>query len=157
MYCPFCNQKESRVLESRLADENSSIRRRRECENCKKRFTTYERIESVHLLVVKSSGAREPYSREKLRTGIVTACRKTTVSAQQIDELLDALELDLQVTGKREIASSQLGELILASLAVLNEVAYVRFASVYRQFQSIEDFVAELNRLGKPYSLGLEQ
>lgn len=147
MYCPFCNQKDSRVLESRIADENSSIRRRRECETCKKRFTTYERVESIQLLVVKSSGAREPYTREKLRVGIVTACRKTTVSAQQIDELIESVEFELQRFGKREIASSQLGSLILTRLATLNDVAYVRFASVYRQFQSIQDFVEELQRL----------
>ena len=148
MYCPFCNQKDSRVLESRIADENSSIRRRRECESCKKRFTTYERVETFQLLVVKSSGAREPYSRDKLRTGIATACRKTTVTAQQIDELIESLEMELQLIGKREIASSQLGKLILNRLSALNDVAYVRFASVYRQFQSINDFVSELQRLG---------
>jgi transcriptional repressor NrdR len=147
VYCPFCNQKDSRVLESRIADENSSIRRRRECENCKKRFTTYERVESIQLLVVKSSGAREPYSREKLRAGIVTACTKTTVSAQQIDELIESVELELQLFGKREIATSQLGGLVLTRLAALNDVAYVRFASVYRQFQSIQDFVQELQRI----------
>lgn len=147
MYCPFCNQKDSRVLESRIADENSSIRRRRECESCKKRFTTYERIESFQLLVVKSSGAREPYTREKLRAGISTACRKTTVTAQQIDELIESVELELQVLGKREIASSQLGKLVLSRLSALHDVAYVRFASVYRQFQSIDDFVQELQRL----------
>lgn len=149
MFCPFCNQKDSRVLESRLAEENSSIRRRRECESCKKRFTTYERIESIQLLVVKNSGARELYSREKLRAGIVTACRKTTVSAAQIDELIESLELELQLFGKKEISSSQLGELSLARLAILNEVAYIRFASVYRQFQSIEDFVNVLNGLAE--------
>jgi transcriptional repressor NrdR len=147
VYCPFCNQKDSRVLESRIADENSSIRRRRECESCRKRFTTYERIESFQLLVVKSSGAREPYTREKLRAGISTACRKTTVTAQQIDELIESVELELQVLGKREIASSQLGKLVLGRLSALHDVAYVRFASVYRQFQSIDDFVQELQRL----------
>lgn len=150
MYCPFCNTKDSRVLESRIAEENSSIRRRRQCEACKKRFTTYERIETIQLLVVKSSGAREPYSREKLGAGISTACRKTTVNAQQIDELIESVELELQLIGKREINSSQLGGLVLERLAALNDVAYVRFASVYRQFQSIEDFVTELQRLAKP-------
>ncbi|MBX9686205.1 MAG: transcriptional regulator NrdR [Candidatus Obscuribacterales bacterium] len=147
MFCPFCQQNDSRVLESRLSEENTSIRRRRECESCKKRFTTYERIESIQILVVKNSGSREPYSREKLMTGIVTACRKTTVSAAQIEELIDALELELQVLGKREIQSSQLGELTLARLRLLNQVAYVRFASVYRQFQSVEDFISELQEL----------
>lgn len=147
MYCPFCQQKDSRVLESRINDENKSMRRRRECESCKKRFTTYERVESIQVLVVKNSGGREPYSREKLMAGIVTACRKTSVSAEQIEEVLDGLELELQVLGKREIASRQLGELVLSRLKLLNEVAYVRFASVYRQFQSVENFIEELKVL----------
>ncbi len=149
MYCPFCQQNDSRVLESRLSEENTSIRRRRECESCKKRFTTYERIESIQILVIKSSGDREPYTREKLLTGILTACRKTSVSAAQIEELIDSLELELQILGKREIQSKHLGELILDRLKLLNEVAYVRFASVYRQFQSVEDFIQELNRLAQ--------
>ncbi len=153
VYCPFCQQNDSRVLESRLSEENTSIRRRRECESCKKRFTTYERIESIQLLVIKSSGDREPYSREKLLTGIVTACRKTTVNAAQIQELIDGLELELQILGKREINSKFLGELILKRLQLLNEVAYVRFASVYRQFQSVEDFIQELNQLANERSL----
>ena len=147
MYCPFCQQKDSRVLESRISDENKSMRRRRECESCKKRFTTYERVESIQVLVVKNSGGREPYSREKLRAGIVTACRKTSVTAVQIDEILDGLELELQVLGKREISSRQLGELVLSRMKFLNEVAYVRFASVYRQFQSVENFIEELKQL----------
>jgi transcriptional repressor NrdR len=153
VYCPFCQQNDSRVLESRLSEENTSIRRRRECETCKKRFTTYERVESIQVLVIKSSGDREPYSREKLLTGIVTACRKTTVSAAQIQELIEGLELELQILGKKEIQSKQLGELILDRLQLLNEVAYVRFASVYRQFQSVEDFIQELNRLAHDRSL----
>ena len=153
MYCPFCHEKVSRVLESRLSEENSAIRRRRECESCQKRFTTYERIESIQLLIIKSHGGREPYSREKLMTGIVIACRKTTVSAEQIGEMLDSLELELQILGKREIQSAQLGELVLSRLRLLNEVAYVRFASVYRQFQSVEDFIAELKLLAEERSL----
>jgi transcriptional repressor NrdR len=154
VYCPFCRENTSRVLESRLSEENSAIRRRRECESCQKRFTTYERVESIQLLVIKSHGGREPYSREKLRAGIVTACRKTTVSAEQIAEMLDSLELELQTAGKREIPSSHLGELVLARLRSLNEVAYVRFASVYRQFQSVQDFICELNALaGERFSL----
>ncbi len=147
MYCPFCSKKDSRVLESRLSEENTSIRRRRECESCKKRFTTYERIESIQLLVIKNSGSREPYNREKLRDGILTACRKTTVAASQVEEILDGLELELAILAKREIQSSKLGELVLQRLRLLNQVAYVRFASVYRQFQSIEDFIEELNEL----------
>lgn len=147
MYCPFCQQKDSRVLESRVSEENKTMRRRRECESCKRRFTTYERVETIQVLVVKNSGSREAYSREKLMAGIVTACRKTSVSAEQIEEILDAIELEFQILGKREIASQHLGELVLARLKILNEVAYVRFASVYRQFQSIENFIEELRAL----------
>ncbi len=147
MYCPFCQQKDSRVLESRVSEENKTMRRRRECETCKRRFTTYERVETIQVLVVKNSGSREAYSREKLMTGIVTACRKTSVSAEQIEEILDAIELEFQILGKREIASQNLGELVLARLKLLNEVAYVRFASVYRQFQSVENFIEELRGL----------
>jgi transcriptional repressor NrdR len=106
---------------------------------------------------VKASGGREPYSREKIKAGIVTACRKTTVSADQIEELIDGLELELQILGKREISSSQLGQLLLARLKLMNEVAYVRFASVYRQFQSVEDFILELKRLADERSLTIAE
>jgi transcriptional repressor NrdR len=147
MYCPFCNAKDSRVLESRLTAENSSVRRRRQCESCHRRFTTYERVEVIQLLVVKRSGNREPYMREKLRAGVARACAKTPVTAEQIDDLVDSVENELASLGKREIASSLLGEMALSRLRALNQVAYVRFASVYRQFQSVEDFIAELNTL----------
>lgn len=157
MHCPFCQQNESRVLESRMSDENKAIRRRRECELCKKRFTTYERIESIQILVVKASGGREAYSREKIKAGIVTACRKTTVSADQIEDLIDGMELELQILGKREISSSQLGQLVLSRLKLMNEVAYVRFASVYRQFQSVEDFIREMKRLADERSLSIAE
>ncbi len=147
MYCPFCNHKDSRVLESRLTAENSSVRRRRQCESCEKRFTTYERLESLQFLVVKSSGNRQPYTREKLRAGVARACAKTMVTAEQIDDIVDAVEAELAQLGKREVPSSMLGELALARLKHLNQVAYVRFASVYRQFRSVEDFIEELNSL----------
>lgn len=147
MYCPFCSHKDSRVLESRLTSENSSVRRRRECEACDRRFTTYERVETIQLLVVKSSGAREPYNREKLRSGISSACAKTMVTAEEIENLVDSVENELAAAGKREVLSSALGDLVLMRLRSLNEVAYVRFASVYRAFQSIEDFIDELNAL----------
>jgi len=146
MYCPFCNSKDSRVLESRLTGENS-VRRRRECETCQKRFTTYERAEAMQLLVVKRSGNREPYSREKLRAGISRACAKTMVTAEQVDDLVDSVENELATIGKREISASVLGEMALSRLRKLNQVAYVRFASVYRQFQSVEDFINELKSL----------
>lgn len=147
MYCPFCNHKDSRVLESRLTAENSSVRRRRECESCSRRFTTYERVEVIQLLVVKRSGNREPYVREKLRAGIARACAKTAVTAGQIDELVDSVEGEMAADGKREVTAAQLGEATLAKLRGLNQVAYVRFASVYRQFRSIDDFISELRSL----------
>ena len=146
MLCPFCNAKDSRVLESRLAGENS-VRRRRQCETCNKRFTTYERVEVMQLLVIKRSGSREPYAREKLRAGVSRACSKTMVTAEQIDDLVDSVETELTSDGKREVTATNLGEIALAKLRNLDQVAYVRFASVYRQFRSIEDFVAELHLL----------
>jgi transcriptional repressor NrdR len=146
MFCPFCNHRESRVLESRLTTENS-VRRRRECEGCGKRFTTYEKLEVIQFLVVKRSGIREPYTREKLRAGLSRACAKTTVTAEQIDDLMDAVENELLSSGRREVAASLLGEIALSLLSRVDQVAYVRFASVYRQFRSIEDFIAELTRL----------
>lgn len=149
MLCPFCNSENSRVLESRTTEESSSIRRRRECEapGCNKRFTTYERIEVMPVLVVKRSGEREPYSREKLRSGIVRACEKTLINAEQIDNIIENIENELAKQGKREVSSAILGKLVLNELKDLDQVAYVRFASVYRQFRSIDDFIKELQDL----------
>src|SRR5882757_6981132 len=129
MFCPFCNHRDSRVLESRLTGEKS-VRRRRQCEQCDKRFTTYERVEVVQFLVVKRSGSREPYMREKLRAGLTRAVSKTKITAEQIDDLVDALENELASLGKREVPSTLLGEFALARLRNLDEVAYVRFACV---------------------------
>ena len=149
MLCPFCHSENSRVLESRTTEEGSSIRRRRECENsnCSKRFTTYERIEVMPVLVVKRSGEREPYSREKLRLGLVRACEKTLINAAQIDSIIENIENELIIQGKREVNSYLIGELILNELKDLDQIAYVRFASVYRQFRSIDDFIKELQEL----------
>lgn len=149
MHCPFCSSENSRVLESRTTEEGNSIRRRRECENtvCNKRFTTYERIEVMPVLVVKRSGQREPYSREKLRAGIVRACEKTLISAEQIDNVIEDIENELAKHGKREVSSTVLGELVLNELRSLDQVAYVRFASVYRQFRNVDDFIKELQEL----------
>ncbi len=149
MLCPFCNSENSRVLESRTTEEGTSIRRRRECENttCNKRFTTYERIEVMPVLVVKRSGEREPYSREKLRAGVVRACEKTLINATQIDNVIEVIENELAKQGKREVNSSVLGKLVLNELKDLDQIAYVRFASVYRQFRSIDDFIKELQEL----------
>ena len=149
MLCPFCSSENSRVLESRTTEEGTSIRRRRECENvkCAKRFTTYERLEVMPVLVVKRSGEREPYSREKLRSGIVRACEKTLITAEQIDNVIESIESELAKQGKREVSSATLGKFVLSELKDLDQVAYVRFASVYRQFRSIEDFIKELQEL----------
>lgn len=147
MHCPFCNNKDSRVLESRQTAEQASVRRRRECEACRRRFTTYERVETVQFLVIKSSGEREPYNREKLQAGILSACAKTMVTADQVETLVDAVETELMGWNKREVSSSDLGDLVLSRLRTLNQVAYVRFASVYKQFQSIDDFINELRAL----------
>jgi transcriptional repressor NrdR len=152
MICPFCNQKDSRVLESRLTSENS-VRRRRQCEHCDKRFTTYERLEVIQLLVVKRSGNREPYTREKFQAGVARAAAKTMVTAEQVDDLVESVESELGSLGKREVPSTLLGELALARLGNLDHVAYVRFASVYRQFRSIDDFISELNTLRDTKSL----
>ena len=149
MHCPFCSSENSRVLESRTTEEGNSIRRRRECENtvCNKRFTTYERIEVMPVLVVKRSGQREPYAREKLRAGIARACEKTLISAEQIDNVIEDIENELAKHGKREVTSTVLGELVLNELRSLDQVAYVRFASVYRQFRNVDDFIKELQEL----------
>lgn len=149
MLCPFCYSENSRVLESRTTEEGASIRRRRECENlsCSRRFTTYERIETMPVLVIKRSGEREPYSREKLRAGIVRACEKTLITAEQIDNVIEDIENELAKQGKREVSSAILGKLVLDELKDLDQVAYVRFASVYRQFRSIDDFIKELQEL----------
>ena len=149
VHCPFCKSENSRVLESRTTEEGSTIRRRRECENtsCVKRFTTYERVEVMPVLVVKKSSEREPYSREKLRLGLVRACEKTNITAEQIENVIDEIENELAKHGKREINSIAIGSLVLTHLKDLDPVAYVRFASVYRQFKSVDDFIKELQDL----------
>ncbi|MGB3692308.1 MAG: transcriptional regulator NrdR [Spirulinaceae cyanobacterium] len=147
MQCPSCQHTDSRVLESRSTERGQSVRRRRECLLCKNRFTTYERIEFVPITVHKRDGSKESFARSKLLRGIVRACEKTVVTHQQIEELVDDLETQIQQRSGREIASYEIGELVLKYLSQENEVAYVRFASVYRQFQGIKDFVETLNQL----------
>jgi transcriptional repressor NrdR len=147
MQCPFCQHTDSRVLESRSAEMGRSIRRRRECLRCERRFTTYERIEFVPITVVKRDGDREPFDRSKLLRGIVTASGKTGLTALRIEALVDDLEAEFQQRAVREITSTEIGEAVLRNLQNLSEVAYVRFASVYRQFQGVRDFVDELHRL----------
>ncbi|MDJ0688996.1 MAG: transcriptional regulator NrdR [Xenococcaceae cyanobacterium MO_188.B32] len=147
MQCPYCQNTESRVLESRSTEGRQSIRRRRECLNCKHRFTTYERIEFVPITVIKRDGKRESFDRSKLLRGIIRACEKTGISYQRIESLVDEIEVQLQQNFEREFTSNEIGELVLKYLRKENEVAYVRFASVYRKFQGIKDFVETLHQL----------
>ena len=147
MQCPFCQHPNNRVLESRSAESDRSIRRRRECLDCERRFTTYERIEYVPITVIKRDGARESFDRSKLLRGVVTACEKTGVSAHAMELLVDEIEAELQQQAIREVASEEIGEKVLIRLRRLSEVAYVRFASVYRQFQGIRDFAEALSQM----------
>jgi transcriptional repressor NrdR len=147
MRCPYCQHTDSRVLESRATEAGQSIRRRRECLRCKHRFTTYERIEFVPITVIKRDGKRESFDRSKLLRGIVRACEKTGIPQRRLEVLVDELEAELQQRFGREVTSNEIGELVLGYLRSESEVAYVRFASVYRQFQGIRDFVETLDHL----------
>lgn len=147
MRCPFCQHGDNRVLESRSAEAGQSVRRRRECLKCSRRFTTYERIEFVPVTVIKRNGDRQSFDRYKLLKGIVRACEKTGISSPQMENIVDEIESDLQQRLIREVPSSEIGELVLDSLKALSEVAYIRFASVYRKFQGIRDFVDTLAQL----------
>ena len=147
MQCPSCQHTDSRVLESRSADTGRSVRRRRECLHCEFRFTTYERVETVPITVVKRNGTREAFNRSKLLHGLIRACEKTGLEPSRLESVVDELELQLQGRSGREVASNEIGELVLQQLAGMSDVAYVRFASVYRQFQSVSDFVATLDGL----------
>ncbi|MFZ4640074.1 MAG: transcriptional regulator NrdR [Nodosilinea sp.] len=151
MHCPFCQHPHNRVLESRSAESGRSIRRRRECLSCDRRFTTYERIEYVPITVIKRSQDQELFNRSKLLQGIVRACEKSPVSAQVIETIVDDIEAELQQRSNREVTSAEIGELVLVKLEPISEVAFIRFASVYRQFQGIRDFVDTLKKLqGSP-------
>ena len=149
MQCPSCQHTDSRVLESRAADSGRSVRRRRECLNCEFRFTTYERVETVPITVVKRNGTRETFNRAKLLHGLLRACEKTGLEPARLEAVVDEIELELQQRSGREVTSSEIGELVLRHLSEMSEVAYVRFASVYRQFQGMTDFVATLEGLDK--------
>lgn len=147
MKCPFCGEIDNKVIDSRLSKDGHAVRRRRECIVCTRRFTTYEHIEEVTVMIVKKDGRREVFSREKVRSGIKKACEKRNISVHVIDQFLDELERDLRETGEKEIPSHELGEQIMMKLHELDGVAYVRFASVYREFKDVNDFVAELKSL----------
>lgn len=147
MRCPYCGNNESKVVDSRPTDEETAIRRRRECEKCAKRFTTYEKIEEVPLFIVKKDGSRELYQRSKIMNGFLKACEKRPVSIKQIEEVVDEIEKELYNSMDKEIDSKRVGELVMQRLKQLDDVAYVRFASVYRQFKDLNTFIEELNKL----------
>lgn len=149
MLCPFCNCENSKVLESRTTAERSSIRRRRECEHCTKRFTTYERVELMPVMVLKKDGSKEDYSSEKIFNSIKRACYKSNVSMAQMEEILESVENDLLNSGKRDITSNTIGKLILDKLKIVEQVAYIRYASYYNQFTKPEDFIEEAHCLIK--------
>lgn len=147
MKCPYCSYSESKVIDSRPTDEGAKIRRRRECMKCQKRFTTYEVIESLPLIVVKKDKAREEFDRNKLLKGMRHACEKRPVSTEDLERMVNEIEQDLQNTLDREVSSTKIGELAMQKLKAVDEVAYVRFASVYRQFKDINTFMNELSKL----------
>ncbi len=147
MKCPYCGYKESKVVDSRPAEEGSSIRRRRECLSCGKRFTTYETVESMPMVVVKRDGSRQTFDRRKLVNGMLRACEKRPVSVAQLEKIGEEIEQELQNSLEREISTEHVGELVMDKLKAVDEVAYVRFASVYRQFKDINTFMRELNKL----------
>lgn len=149
MKCPYCGYEESKVIDSRPADEGERIRRRRECLKCAKRFTTHEVIETVPIIVVKRDKSREVFDRDKLIGGLLRACEKRPVSIEQIENMVDSIESHLQSSLDREVTSKNIGELCMEQLKNVDEVAYVRFASVYRQFKDINTFMEELNKLLK--------
>ncbi len=147
MKCPFCGAIDNKVIDSRLSKDGNAIRRRRECIVCIRRFTTYERLEEIPIMIIKKDGRREIFSRDKVRSGIQRACEKRDVSMNVIEEFLDELERDLRDTGEKEIPSTAIGEKVMEKLHEIDDIAYVRFASVYREFKDVNDFVSELKNL----------
>ena len=147
MRCPFCNQENTRVVDSRPVEENNSIRRRRLCDMCGKRFTTYEKVETIPLIFIKKDMGREQYKRSKVEDGVLRACYKRPISAEQVAEAVDAVETRIFNEGEREIPSSRIGELVMEQLKALDGVAYVRFASVYREFKDVNTFMDELKKI----------
>lgn len=147
MKCPFCGEINNKVIDSRLSKDGNVIRRRRECIVCRRRFTTYEHIEEIPVMIIKKDGRREVFSIDKLRSGIQKACQKRNISVNIIEDFLDELERDLRESGEKEIPSHKIGERVMAKLHEIDDVAYVRFASVYREFKDVNDFVSELKSL----------
>lgn len=151
MKCPFCGNEDTRVIDSRPADDGSSIRRRRQCDKCDKRFTTYEKIETIPMVVIKKDNIREPYDRAKIEAGIMRSCHKRPVSIEQITNMVDEIESVIFSYESKEVPSSVIGELIMEKLQKIDQVAYVRFASVYREFQDVDTFMSELQKIIKKH------
>lgn len=147
MKCPFCNNENTRVIDSRPAEDNNSIRRRRMCDECGKRFTTYEKVETIPLVVIKKDNNREPYERSKIEAGVMRACHKRPISVHQINAMIDEVEVAIFNREEREIASKVIGEMVMDKLKDLEAVAYVRFASVYREFKDVNTFMDELKKM----------
>ena len=147
MKCPFCGHENTRVIDSRPADDNRSIRRRRACDECDKRFTTYEKVETIPLIIIKKDNNRETYDRSKIEAGVLRACHKRPISANQIKQLVDEVETEIFSKEEKEISSRVIGELVMNKLKDLEAVAYVRFASVYREFKDINTFMDELKKV----------
>lgn len=149
MKCPFCGKENTRVIDSRPADENNSIRRRRQCDECSKRFTTYEKVETIPLVVIKKDNTREPYDRSKIEKGVFRSCHKRPVSVDQITKVVDEVENAIFSMEEKEIPSWKIGELVMEKIKNLDPVAYVRFASVYREFKDVNTFMKELQKVLK--------
>ena len=149
MKCPYCNEDETKVIDSRPADDNCSIRRRRQCEKCGRRVTTYEKLETMPLMVIKKDNSRETYDRSKIESGVIRSCHKRPVSTQQIDSMIDEIENQIFNLEEREVSTTMIGEMVMERLKELDEVAYVRFASVYREFKDVNTFMEELGKLLK--------
>jgi transcriptional repressor NrdR len=147
MKCPYCGEIDNKVMDSRLSKDGTVIRRRRECIDCNRRFTTYEHVEEIPIMIIKKDGRREVFNREKVRQGMARACEKRNISVEIIEEFIDNLERDLKEIEDKEISSAIVGEKIMAKLHELDDVAYVRFASVYREFKDVNDFFSELKKL----------
>jgi len=147
MKCPFCAYQEDRVIDSRPTDDGATIRRRRECAKCVKRFTTYEKVEIMPLIVIKKDSTREVFDRQKIRSGLIKACEKRPVPADAIEKLIDEMESQLSNSLEREVTSSKIGELLMDRLKTLDQVAYVRFASVYREFEDVSTFMEEIKKI----------
>ena len=147
MKCPFCGEEDTKVIDSRPADEGSSIRRRRQCDKCTKRFTTYEKVEAIPLMVIKKDQTREPYDRAKIEKGVFRSCHKRPISVTQMNAMIDKIEAEIFNLGVREVKSNDIGELVMNRIEELDAVAYVRFASIYREFTDVDTFMQELKKI----------